>query len=286
MVGARAPRVREKISKLPLLLSHSENHASFLTREKNRQHWFRLSSTARAGFPRGDARRLLKTGTRVGRGARWRSLRCTSRWCSPRGSCGRTVENRCVRLRKPFPLPASPHILVFGLTTCLSSPTTVNYFSLFAAACALGLWRCRGGCHLTLLRPPSLSSTKRTHAQVHLCGSFTNWLETVPMAPEPTPTGAQVFAVVCNLPPGYHQYKFIVDGEWRHDENQAFIQDPLGNVNNWCVPYALTSFPTSNAPHPPRSPSSPLSRVKPSLGFSLSSPPPKKKPRHPRRMNT
>ena len=70
-------------------------------------------------------------------------------------------------------------------------------------------------------------------SQVHLCGSFTNWLETVPMAPEPTPGGAQVFAVVCNLPPGYHQYKFIVDGEWRHDENQAFIQDPLGNVNNW-----------------------------------------------------
>ena len=68
---------------------------------------------------------------------------------------------------------------------------------------------------------------------VHLCGSFTNWLETVPMAPNQTPNGNQVFSVVCNLPPGYHQYKFIVDGEWRHDENQAFIQDPLGNVNNW-----------------------------------------------------
>jgi len=69
---------------------------------------------------------------------------------------------------------------------------------------------------------------------VHLCGSFTNWLETVPMAPEIVPpNGNQVFSVVCNLPSGYHQYKFIVDGEWRHDENQAFIQDPLGNVNNW-----------------------------------------------------
>ena len=44
---------------------------------------------------------------------------------------------------------------------------------------------------------------------------------------------ASTSQVVCNLPPGYHQYKFIVDGEWRHDENQAFIQDPLGNVNNW-----------------------------------------------------
>ena len=85
--------------------------------------------------------------------------------------------------------------------------------------------------------PQILSTTDpsdRQRAQVHLCGSFTNWLETVPMAPEPAPNGGSVFAVVCNLPPGYHQYKFIVDGEWRHDENQAFIQDPLGNVNNWC----------------------------------------------------
>ena len=80
---------------------------------------------------------------------------------------------------------------------------------------------------------PDHPSLPPTH-QVHLCGSFTNWLETVPMASEPTPGGGPpVFAVVCNLPPGYHQYKFIVDGEWRHDENQAFIQDPLGNVNNW-----------------------------------------------------
>jgi hypothetical protein len=31
----------------------------------------------------------------------------------------------------------------------------------------------------------------------------------------------------------YHQYKFIVDGEWRHDETQPFMPDPLGNVNNW-----------------------------------------------------
>ena len=85
-------------------------------------------------------------------------------------------------------------------------------------------------------RRPRSALTSPDHApkQVHLCGSFTNWLETVPMAPEPTPGGGPpVFAVVCNLPPGYHQYKFIVDGEWRHDENQAFIQDPLGNVNNW-----------------------------------------------------
>ncbi|KXZ49754.1 hypothetical protein GPECTOR_19g205 [Gonium pectorale] len=67
--------------------------------------------------------------------------------------------------------------------------------------------------------------------QVHLCGSFTRWVETVPMAPVDGTPG--VFAVVVHLPPGYHQYKFIVDGKWRHDETAPFMPDPLGNVNNW-----------------------------------------------------
>ncbi|KAK9804840.1 hypothetical protein WJX72_008237 [[Myrmecia] bisecta] len=66
---------------------------------------------------------------------------------------------------------------------------------------------------------------------VHLCGSFTRWVETVPMLPLEGSPG--VFSVVVHLPPGYHQYKFIVDGEWRHDETQPFMPDPLGNVNNW-----------------------------------------------------
>jgi hypothetical protein len=33
----------------------------------------------------------------------------------------------------------------------------------------------------------------------------------------------------------YHQYKFIVDGKWQHEEGQAFVTDPLGNTNNWRV---------------------------------------------------
>lgn len=49
--------------------------------------------------------------------------------------------------------------------------------------------------------------------------------------PSPLPSGS-CFAspVACR---SYHQYKFIVDGEWRHDESQPFMPDPLGNVNNW-----------------------------------------------------
>ena len=36
--------------------------------------------------------------------------------------------------------------------------------------------------------------------QVHLCGSFTRWVETVPMAPVDGSPG--LFAVVVHLPPG------------------------------------------------------------------------------------
>ncbi|KAG1669919.1 hypothetical protein FOA52_002446 [Chlamydomonas sp. UWO 241] len=53
------------------------------------------------------------------------------------------------------------------------------------------------------------------------------------MAPVDNTPGGDVFSVVVHLPPGYHQYKFIVDGKWRHDETAPFMPDPLGNVNNW-----------------------------------------------------
>jgi 5'-AMP-activated protein kinase regulatory beta subunit len=34
------------------------------------------------------------------------------------------------------------------------------------------------------------------------------------------------------LPPGVYQYKFIVDGQWRHDPNQPCVYDDQGNINN------------------------------------------------------
>ncbi|XP_014501910.1 sucrose nonfermenting 4-like protein [Vigna radiata var. radiata] len=64
---------------------------------------------------------------------------------------------------------------------------------------------------------------------VFLCGSFTRWSELLPMSPvEGCPT---VFQVIYNLPPGYHQYKFFVDGEWRHDEHQPYVPGEYGMVN-------------------------------------------------------
>lgn len=64
---------------------------------------------------------------------------------------------------------------------------------------------------------------------VFLSGSFTRWSELVPMTPvEGCPT---VFQAIYSLLPGYHQYKFFVDGEWRHDEHQPYVSGDYGIVN-------------------------------------------------------
>ncbi|KAF3456191.1 hypothetical protein FNV43_RR00841 [Rhamnella rubrinervis] len=64
---------------------------------------------------------------------------------------------------------------------------------------------------------------------VYLSGSFTGWSGLVPMTPvEGCPT---VFQAIYSLLPGYHQYKFFVDGEWKHDEHQPFTTGEYGLVN-------------------------------------------------------
>nr|XP_025662489.1 sucrose nonfermenting 4-like protein isoform X2 [Arachis hypogaea] len=65
--------------------------------------------------------------------------------------------------------------------------------------------------------------------RVYLSGSFTRWSEHILMSPmEGCPS---VFQVTCPLMPGYHQYKFNVDGEWRHDEQQPVVSGNYGVVN-------------------------------------------------------
>ncbi|XP_022842405.1 sucrose nonfermenting 4-like protein isoform X2 [Olea europaea var. sylvestris] len=63
---------------------------------------------------------------------------------------------------------------------------------------------------------------------VYISGSFTGWTQWLMTPLEGCPT---VFQTVCSLPPGYHQYKYVVDGEWRHDEHQPFINSNFGTVN-------------------------------------------------------
>ncbi|GAB4843585.1 hypothetical protein Ancab_013550 [Ancistrocladus abbreviatus] len=64
---------------------------------------------------------------------------------------------------------------------------------------------------------------------VYLTGSFTRWSEHLPMNPvEGCPN---VFQSICCLTAGYHEYKFFVDGEWRHDESKPCVNGSYGLVN-------------------------------------------------------
>ncbi|KAK4427656.1 Sucrose nonfermenting 4-like protein [Sesamum alatum] len=77
--------------------------------------------------------------------------------------------------------------------------------------------------------------------RVLLSGSFTRWQDHIAMSPmEGCPT---VFQVMHNLTPGYHQYKFFVDGEWRHDEHQPFVSGNYGVVNTIYLPREPDTIP-------------------------------------------
>ncbi|KAK7277937.1 hypothetical protein RJT34_22957 [Clitoria ternatea] len=79
--------------------------------------------------------------------------------------------------------------------------------------------------------------------RVFLTGSFTRWSAFIPMSPmEGCPT---VFQVVCRLTPGYHQYKFNVDGVWRHDVYQPFVSGDYGTVNKIYIVREPDIFPLS-----------------------------------------
>uniref|UniRef100_A0A7S4VAH1 Association with the SNF1 complex (ASC) domain-containing protein n=1 Tax=Alexandrium monilatum TaxID=311494 RepID=A0A7S4VAH1_9DINO len=63
--------------------------------------------------------------------------------------------------------------------------------------------------------------------QVYLAASFNSWREQIPMV-----RSGNEFHVVQELPRGIHQYKFIVDDQWRFAPDQPKTQDSDGNMNN------------------------------------------------------
>ncbi|CAL9153811.1 sucrose nonfermenting 4-like protein isoform X2 [Musa acuminata AAA Group] len=87
--------------------------------------------------------------------------------------------------------------------------------------------------------------------RVFLTGSFTRWSEHLPMSPvEGCPT---VFQAICSLTPGLHQYKFFVDGEWRHDECQPFVTGNDGIVNTIYLTREPNPVPALSSPGTPNS---------------------------------
>lgn len=71
---------------------------------------------------------------------------------------------------------------------------------------------------------------------VFLVGSFNGWVERIPMKRNGNEfTLIHVFnsnLIKQALERGVHQYKFIVDNEWRFAPDQSTTSDNSGNINN------------------------------------------------------
>ncbi|KAD5507742.1 hypothetical protein R6Q59_031477 [Mikania micrantha] len=65
--------------------------------------------------------------------------------------------------------------------------------------------------------------------QVFLCGDFAGCVKYQQMVP--VEGSSTTFVTICDLPPGVHKFKFLVDGTWRIDQQQLFNEDEHG-VNN------------------------------------------------------
>jgi len=67
--------------------------------------------------------------------------------------------------------------------------------------------------------------------EVYVVGSFSNWQTKIRLTREPD---SEALSTVVQIVPGIHQYKFIVDGEWRCAQDQPRCLDSVGNENN-CI---------------------------------------------------
>lgn len=63
--------------------------------------------------------------------------------------------------------------------------------------------------------------------EVHLAGTFNGWKPFGPLERK-----NEILQTTIPLPPGVHQYKFIVDGRWCFDMARQTVTDPHGNINN------------------------------------------------------
>jgi len=67
--------------------------------------------------------------------------------------------------------------------------------------------------------------------QVLLAGDFTEW-ERNARAMRKSGPRARTFFTAVSVPPGEHQYKFIVDGAWLTDPKAARVPNPFGTENS------------------------------------------------------
>ena len=82
-----------------------------------------------------------------------------------------------------------------------------------------------------MMRKVLFSLTAPKAKDVMLVGDFTNWQAT-PLVMDRMKPRSRTFAAAVNLPPGTHQYKFLVDGEWMEDPKAECVPNEFGTHNS------------------------------------------------------
>lgn len=76
-------------------------------------------------------------------------------------------------------------------------------------------------------RPQVFSWPARGEQSVLLAGDFNHWV------PVPLERSGETFTIVVDLGPGDHEYKFVVDGEWRTDPaGSETVPNVFGTANS------------------------------------------------------
>jgi len=83
------------------------------------------------------------------------------------------------------------------------------------------------GALVTFTWRPEISGYK----SVQLAGTFTSW-KPVDMLPPPSGSEQSYWTLNRHLEPGEHQYKYVVDGKWIHDDKKDTVENEVGSKNN------------------------------------------------------
>ena len=69
---------------------------------------------------------------------------------------------------------------------------------------------------------------------VQIAGTFTSWqpVEMVPPTSSITQPKSGYWTLQRHLEPGIHQYKYVVDGKWVHDDKKDSVDNEMGSKNN------------------------------------------------------
>jgi len=75
---------------------------------------------------------------------------------------------------------------------------------------------------------PAVIRWKHGGEEVYVSGSYDNWTNKLRLN-----RSTEDFVAIVELPEGKHEYKFLVDNEWKIDPNEPKVESGKGSLNNY-----------------------------------------------------